>query len=208
VLRHTIPAVIALVLLIAVPAGASPLLSIQGPAAYTPGDTFQCTVFLTGADHLASFSMDLVLSAAAGTAGTDFFFDDATQPASQYVFTGQPTVGFSHSATGTGLITVGDSLSSLTGEVSTVGGVNDRAATLSVKTSAAMTGDLVLSFDAGYLTLDTSAFPPESIPDFGGLVSSLQPLSIPLAPEPATMLLLCAGAAGAIVRRKRLRARA
>jgi hypothetical protein len=199
--------IVAAVSLGAAPALAAPMLSIESPSSYTPGGVFQCQILLTGADNLADFTLNLTLSGASGTAGTDYFFQDAAQPALRYVFLGQTTLGFSRSSTGGAAITVGDSLASLTGEVSSVAGVNDRLATLTVKTSAAMTGSLVLSFDTAHLVLDTSAVPPASIPGYSGMVSSLQPMSVVAVPEPATLVLLAGGVCVSYLRHRKRRVR-
>lgn len=181
---------------------ASPTVTIEAPATYTPGETFQCQVILTGVDHLASFTMDLILSSSSGAAGTDFSFDDAETPDTWYVFTGESTVGFSHSTPGDSQVTIGDSLSDLTKEVSTAAGVNDLLALVTIQTSAQMSGILSISFDPDYLYLDNKD--GSSIPYYNDLVESLAPTTLAVVPEPASLLLV-SGGLGAVLLRRRAR---
>lgn len=187
------------------PVLAAPILSIEGPSTYTPGGTFQCQVLLSGADHLADFSANMALTGPGGIAGTDFYFQDAARPASHYVFDGQTTFGFSHSATGGSVIGLGDSLLSLTAEVSTVAGASDRLATLTIATSPAMTGNLVLDFatSGGHYLLYLDDCTGGPIPGCDTAVSSFQPTTLSSVPEPATLLLLIGGAGSLSLFRRR-----
>lgn len=181
---------------------ASPVLSTEAPPWYTPGTSFQTLITLPGADALASFNIELVLSSGAGVAGVDYKFMAAVQPASpRYVFDGQAVGGFAgviqpgHEER----ITMGDFLTALPAGVTTVAGANDRVAVVTVWTAATFSAPLTISVDPASLQLDTWTFTP--IAGFDGLVSSLQPAVV--TPEPASLLFLAGGLAAAAVRRRR-----
>jgi hypothetical protein len=179
-------------------ASASPILSITAPSAYTPGNTFDITVSLTGAQELASYSVSLTLSDSNGTAGTDFRFQSASQPLSRYVFTAGGNDGFAYNIpTGQEYeITVDDLLNS--GTVNTVAGVNDLVANMTVYTSTSLQGSLTISFDGTKLQLDNAS--GGDIAGFSELVANLPETAV--APEPATLALLSMGL-GLLMRRRR-----
>lgn len=185
-------AIMASVAILASFASADPILSLDAPSAYTPGTPFHVYVVLTGADDLASFSMDVILSCPQGVAGTDYFFSDAAQPSLRYVFLNNLTLGFSHSAAGEETITVGDSLSDLLAEVSTVPGVNDRLADITVGTLPSCTGDLTLSInnDTDFLFVDDKS--GSSVPGYDSMVEGLTPATVAV-PEPVSLILLAGG---------------
>ncbi len=193
-------AMLALGVLTAPVAVADPILTIDAPGAYAPGVPFDLTVSLTGAESLALYNVELVLSAAGGTAGVDFLFAAAAEPAGEYVFTGEANDGFAFNILGSAKhrITLSDLLT--TGSVNTVAGVNDLLAEVTVLTTATMVDDISIAVLADSLELDLpGAGGP--IEGFDTLSAALPAPSIPI-PEPGGGVLL-ALAAGAALRKRR-----
>ncbi len=181
-------------------AHAEPILTIDAPAAYTPGHTFEVTVRLTGAEDLALYNIEAVVSSSGGTAGEDFHFDSAIQPASRYVFDGQVNDGFVYNilASATDRITLSDLLTS--GGVNTVVGVNDLVAIVTIATAPTMTETLTIGIVRSSLELDAPGGP---IWGFDALKASLPAPTISI-PEPAALSLLAVGSAP-LLRRTRSR---
>ena len=201
-------------------AAAIPILSIEGlPAAYVPGDPVTFDVTLVGAENLASYYIDLILTAESATVGADAWFDVPAPPDSQYVFFNGPndtdnfwattaTFGLQH------FLSLSD-LHDPDGDgtldpVDTVAGVNDLIATVTLQTSPSLTGRLFLAFDAATLELDTHLEDPYEepipIPGFTELqetLASAEPTELPEIPEPSLLALMAAGAAVASLRRRR-----
>jgi len=173
-----------------------PILAIDVPAAYTPGSSFDVTVRLTGAEDLALYNIEAVVSAEGGIAGTDFYFASAAEPASGYVFDGQANDGFAYNILGsaTDHITLSDLL--VSGSVDTVAGVNDLLATVTITTTATMTEPLTIDVVESSLELDAPGGP---ILGFNDLKAALPAPTIPI-PEPVALSLLAIGAVGLLRR--------
>ena len=177
-------------------AHADPILAIDVPAAYTPGSPCDVTVRLTGAEDLALYNIEVVVSAGGGTAGTDFYFASAVEPASRYVFDGQANDGFAYNILGsaTDHITLSDLL--VSGSVDTVVGVNDIVATVTITTTATMSEPLTVGVVEDSLELDAPGGP---ILGFDALKAALPAPTIPI-PEPVALSLLAIGAVGLLRR--------
>jgi len=197
---------LAIAFLFAASALAAPSLTIDAPATYSPAVPFDVTVVLTGAEDLFLYNVELGVSSAEGTAGTDFLFVSssvAAQP--RYVFSGEATGGFTANLLGPDnvTITLSDFLVTNLNGVDTVAGQNDLVAAVTVNTSASQTGPLTFTIDGAGLELDTSDDVP--IPNFDDLTQSLQPVEV--APEPSSLALMLAALAGVVRRRRRARER-
>lgn len=188
-------------LLAAASAPAAPVLSLQGvPESFVPGDTFTLAVALVGAEQLANYNIRLLLETDAGIAGTDAFFDPLATPPSRYVFAdyvqyyagivGTSPDGLQHR------LTVShwndpDGDGTLAG-VTTVAGVNDLIAQVTVHTTASA-GNLQLRIDpdSDWLELETPAGP--SIDGYSGLQAALisaGPTVVDAIPEPTCLAIL------------------
>ena len=200
--RHLVVACYCL-LLITAPARASLELSLEGlPTVYEPNTSFSFDVRLAGAENLNSFFIVLDMNAALGTAGVDFFFLEASEPASGYVFEGASSVGFEATASvinNTARIALSDFL--IAGEVETVPGVNDLIATVTATTTGDV-GALSIGFNTDPFLLDLVDEDFGDIPGFGDLVSALEaagPVSLSPAatdtmiPEPSTLAIFLLG---------------
>ena len=187
-------AIIASVAILASFASADPILSLDAPSVYAPGTPFHVYAVLTGAQDLASFSMDVVLSCPQGVAGIDYYFSGAAKPSSRYVFLDCATGGFSYGfpppPAGHETITIQDLLISPPDEVNTLAGTNDRVADLTVDTLPSCTGALTLSFDKDWLYVDNAIGDP--VPDYGLMVQGLAPATVGV-PEPVSLVFLAGG---------------
>lgn len=188
------------VIVLALAAGAAravPVISFSGvPATIAPGSQFSFDVLLTGATDLNSYYIDVMLSGA-GVAGTDYFFAAAAQAPTEYVFT--PDDGnFLTAQPANDLLGLSDFLNA--GSVSTVAGVNDRVATITVGTSAAFVGPLAISIDDTTLELFNTDFEP--IPDAAFVELDSAQVNTSVIPVPATTALLVP-AMLTLVRRRR-----
>ena len=166
-----------------------PIFHIDVPVGYTPGGTFDVTVELSGAVGLALYNIELELSSTGGTAGTDFYFIGSAEPASRYVFDGTANDGFAFNILDSApeRITLSDLLT--TGSVSTLAGINDLVADVTIGTSTAMVDDVTVAVVAASLELDGESGP---IPGYDALKADPPSSSIPI-PEPATLALLVGG---------------
>lgn len=176
------------------------------PSNFQPGESFAFDVIIPQTTSLASYQIDLLLSSTTGTAGSDYLFGDVTPATSGYVFPSNADFGDGTNLESSMLQRLSLSDFDLDGH-STVAGVNDRIATVSVQTSAAFMGSLELSVDANRLILDGPQIDPTPVPEFNQIVTDTmnQPAMVVSAvPEPgSTCLILGALTACAGYRRRR-----
>jgi hypothetical protein len=176
-----------------------PILTIEAPAVYTPGEDLSLSVILTGAESLALYNVELVLSSDSGEAGTDYLFSGAVEPASRYVFAGQASDGFAYNVLSGSKhrITLSDLLT--TGSVTTSAGSNDYIAEVFVASMPTMTQDLCVDVVADSLELDGPG--GGAITGFDALKGALPTAAIPV-PEPAAMTVAALLAGGAMRKRR------
>lgn len=176
-------------------ASAALVLSLEGaPSNYVPGDSFSFLVKLSGAEDLNLFGVDLVLTADQGVAGTDFFFQSALQPVAGYVFDvpGVNPVGLFANTFELGnssYLSLSDFLD-FDESVTTVAGVNDVVAVVTVATTSNV-GGLKLAFDTEFLFLDSPDGDVDGYDDLVAQLASATPISISPSsvnpiPEPST----------------------
>ena len=188
-------------LLVSGVATANPILTIDAPSSYESGVGFDMTVALTGAENLSLYTIELILFSPSGAEGVDYFFSDATEPSERYIFDGQASDGFAYSILNDSKhrITLSDLL--ISGSVTTVAGVNDLVADVTVMTTASMVDDLTITVVSDTLELD---FPVGgAINGFEELQGALPVSTIPV-PEPASALLFVSGVVLLTRRSKRI----
>jgi hypothetical protein len=180
------------------------------PPAYTPGDTFSFEVWLTGAQNLNSYNIDLVMTSSAGIAGTDFYFhSDTGSPPSMRPADSEDRYVFDESQYG---IDPGDLFFAATASVSgaearlnlsdavldfvtevTTNSPYDKIATVWVTTTA-NAGVLNFSVDDSFLFLDDSFGAP--IPNYGDFSGSnlpsedVQLSDTGVIPEPSSLMIM------------------
>ena len=202
-------AALAIVLSVSTSLVAAPILSIDLlPAQYIPGQDMEFEVKLAGATDLAAFNIDLILSTPTAEIGVDARFEPPV-PNDRYVF----GVGPDHTALFSAIVdTIGDehflNVSDfhdhdgdfVLDPVSTVAGVNDVVARVTLKTTPDMTGSLLIAIDPNTLELDTHEVDgggqPILIAGFETLLQGVSgdgPIEITQIPEPAVTALLLAG---------------
>jgi hypothetical protein len=144
---------IACVVLFVLPdsAVAGKLRIVDLPATYTPGGSFSFNVELGGVSGLNSYDINLLMSAESGVAGADFFFSGAVRaPDSSYVFGSGASAGFFLAIPSTdganATLNLSDFLDDPFASVTTVDGVNDLVATITVGTTGNV-GNLMIGFD-------------------------------------------------------------
>ena len=186
-------------LLVSGTATASPLLTIDAPLSYESGTTFDMIIALTDAEDLSLYTIELILSSPTGLEGVDYFFTDAAEPSERYVFDSQASDGFAYSILNDSKhrITLSDLL--ILGSVTTVAGVNDLVADVTVTTTVSMIDDLTITVVSDSLELDSPA--SGVIDGFVELQGALPVSTVPV-PEPASALLF-ASAVVLLTRRSR-----
>ena len=186
-------------LLVSSTAAASPVLTIDAPLSFESGTPFDVTIALTGAEDFSLYTIKLILSAPTGSQGVDYFFTGAAEPSDRYVFDGLVSDGFAYSILNDSehCITLSDLL--IFGSVTTVDGVNDHVAYVTVGTTASMLDDLTITVVSDSLELDSPA--SGTIDGFNELKGAIPVSTIPV-PEPASLLLFTL-AAGFLTRRSK-----
>jgi hypothetical protein len=216
-------------LLAASPALASPILSIDAPATYTPGGSVDFTVRLSGATDLASYNIRILISDATGSlpggsAGAHFWLVDllantddplnpndlniATRPAgAAYVFNANSDVTTRQSAEfafpdyG---VALGDYSydGALTDPFYTVATDPDKQvlATFRVATGASFHGTLRLAVDTSSGALELDDPDGDPIPGF--TLAGFDDGAVQVTPEPATLSLVALGLLGLFARRR------
>ena len=207
----------AVVLAIAASSPASPILSIQDiPATYTPGQSVGFNVVLTGAEDLASYCIDIVMTAETAVPGVDAAFVIPAAPVSRYVFGphGENFAAALNTIVGSQILTLSDfhdpdGNGTLDG-VNTVSPINDLIASVAIQTQPNLTGKLYLAISAVGLELDGPLTDPDGVPisinGFAALQAGLAttgPAEVAQVPEPATATLLAALGGLASLRRRR-----
>jgi hypothetical protein len=166
---------------------------------FESGTPFDVTVALTGAEDFSLYTIKLILSSPTGSQGVDYFFSGAAEPSDRYVFDGLASDGFAYSILNDSehCITLSDLL--ISGSATTVDGVNDLVAYVTVGTTGSMVDDLTITVVSDTLELDSPA--SGTIDGFDELKGTL-PVSTISIPEPASLLLF-ALAAGLLTRRSK-----
>jgi len=198
-------------------------------AAYVPGGAVDFDVRLTGANNLGSYNIEVLIEDAdgllpGGPAEGNFWLVDLlsdtgnpADPADLNIATRSENAGYVFGANT-------DATTRVTYEGVALGygvGLSDYGydenlpalfygadtdpdkqvlATFRVETGPRFAGTLRLSFDADFLFVDD----PDGVPvaDLDPIVLADYELFVPIVPEPATVLLLAAGAAGLLTRRQ------
>ncbi|WP_182867182.1 hypothetical protein [Stieleria mannarensis] len=168
----------------------------------TPGTGLNVSVELPSTTDLASYQIELVLSSNTGTAGIDFFFDDAltAAPATGYIFPSSAfffPVVFNESSMAQRLVLSDFDFS----PVDVTPGINNLVANVVVQTSATYIGELVLSVDATTLLLDNPTLSPVVEYDAIVTATSTSPNAVfassSVVPEPSSLAIalsfLCMG---------------
>jgi len=120
----------------------------------------------------------------------DYFFSDAAEPAERYVFGGLASEGFDPTILNDSKHRIALSDLWISGGVTTVAGVNDLVADVTVTTTVSMVDDLTISIISGKLELDSLA--SGAIGGFEELKDDLPVSTIPV-PEPASAMLFALG---------------
>lgn len=173
----------------------APIQPIVGaPSAYVPGQLVTFEVRLPEAANLGAYNVDVVLESSFGSAGVDFYFDvDATTPATAgYVF--PSSANYFDAAivdsTSRHRITLTD-FDFLGGSVTV--GVNDRVATVALRTAPTFSGLLSLFVDAPLLILDTPDAVPTPVPGFDAIktdIAAAGAIELQVVPEPHGAVLI------------------
>jgi hypothetical protein len=196
-MRRSIPTLVCLGLLSSTASGASIQLIENFPSSYLPGELVEFDVRLPAMSNLGAYNLDIVLESSTGTAGIDFYLDDAaTAPAPQnYVF--PPAVFFFDSvnieSSTRHRITLTDF--DLTG-VDLVSGTNDRVAHVVFRTSPSFSYPLSLFVDSDSLILDTIDLTPTPIEGFEALqkqIADAGAIVLDAVPEPSSVSLFVLG---------------
>jgi hypothetical protein len=177
-----------LAILPCLPASAAPTLSFAGlPSSLTPGTSFSLVVDLTGASALASYNIELTLSGL-GAPGTDYFFSSAVKPLSHYVFTPDDNHFLSAilSPSQKNRAVLSDFLD--TGDISTIAGVNDQVAFVTITTSPTFTGPLNIGLATDSLELLDSQLDPIAGADT--IANNPPTAQLSNVPEPGAISLL------------------
>jgi hypothetical protein len=187
-----------LMLLPAAQLRAAPIIQFDGlPAALIPGGAVTFDVRLT-ATALAVYNIELLLSGSEGAPGVDYYFDTASQASSDYVFAALDEGNFLPAIQPPATrdrLTLSDFLAA--GQIDAVAGINDRVATVTLRTSPAFAGTLSLSVNAASLELFDGDF--ADVPDFAAASTPTAQIAVPEPAASATLLSAC----GALVARRR-----
>lgn len=161
---------------------------------YTPGATQTFQVSLPPIANLGSYNIDLLLTGASGTAGTDYFFDVAATIAASSGYVFASTANYFDAVNVDPPFTHRLTLSDfdLTG-TNVVASVNDKVATVVIGTAAHFQGSLSLTVDTSGLILDTPDVVPTSVAGFAQIVGDTRAAgdySLVAVPEPSTIVLV------------------
>jgi hypothetical protein len=180
---------------------------VGAPNSYVPGESVMFDLRLPVMSALAAYDIDLVLEGTTGTAGVDFFFDvEATAPSSvNYVFSSAANYfdaaivdgAARHVLTLTDFDFVGVNVST---------GVNDRVATVVLRTLTTYRGVLNVWVNSPTLILDAPAIVPTPVAEFAGIqaaIAAAGPIVLTPVPEPFGLSLVASGFGMSWTRRRR-----
>ncbi|MCC7407374.1 MAG: hypothetical protein IT442_04840 [Phycisphaeraceae bacterium] len=186
-------------------AQASPILTLNAPATYVPGGSFDVELRLTDAQDLNLFGVRLVISSPTGVAGTDYgYLEPVVEPFTdpEYVFNGLSTF-FSY---GPGVITLAiystGMLEDPTASVDTSAG-HDLLSRIGIWTTAGFSSPITIVVDdqgiellGPTLSLDDPGYDPFANNDplpivgFSSVLANLPSIQVTAIPEPASLSFL------------------